>query len=223
MDSVSSIYTATRSAFAQGQPDPFNDFLGLINVDFLTACEFTNFRKDLTDVGKRISPAHGHVLGAGGTYIVRRIPYNSSDHRVAALGECRPSTDRDPRFVVLKQQKFIEAGVGVQDIHRLRSAMIEMKILRHQPIRDHPNIIKLLQMRWDVQDDSTFNIVLPSVVIEYGNFGTLADFQDPELVALNSETKADICLGIACGLQFLHDCGIVHGDVKSEYVLRTRF
>jgi serine/threonine protein kinase len=212
MDSLSAWCTATRPAFPETQPDPFNDFLGVIDIDFLTACEFSNFHKDQADVGKRMYPSHSYVLGEGGTYIVRRIPYDSLDHQVSALHE--PWESSGSKFVVLKQQKVIESSVRVQDIDRLRSAMMEMKILRHEPIRKHPNIIKLLQMRWDVQDD--FDFVLPSVVMEYGDFGTLADFQDSEILTLSWGTKKKICVDIARGLQVLHDCGIVHGDVKSE-------
>jgi serine/threonine protein kinase len=216
MDSLSSWAESTRSAFPESQTDPFHDFLGLIDVEFLTAVEFTNFRNNFTDVGRALSPAHGHVLGAGGTYIVRRIPFDASAHRVAALGE--PWRYSNSGFVALKQQKLIDdrdSIVRVQDVDRMRAAMMEMKILRHQPIRNHPNIINLLQMRWDVQDD--FRLVVPSVVMEIGDYGTLADFQDAEILALNSVTKKRICLDTARGLQFLHECGIVHGDVKSEY------
>lgn len=219
MASWSNYLDVTRTAFSESRSDdPFNDFLGLINVDFLTACEYSNFRRTLSRVGRRLPPAHGHFLGEGGSYIVRRIPYDAGEHVIAALGE--PERDSKPNFVVLKQQIFYSddrTNLKVTDIHRLRAAMLEMKILRHQPIHDHPNIISLLQTRWDFQDD--FNITLPSVVMEYGDFGTLADFQDPEILALTANTKKDICLDIARGLQFLHDCGVIHGDVKPEYVL----
>lgn len=218
MNSLSQWAEVTRLAFPTSEANPFNDFLSLIDIEFLAACEFTNFRLFASDVGTRLPPAHGHVLGTGGTYFVRRVPYDAGGHRIAALREVW--REPKPQFTVLKQQQFIEDSEGiikVRDIHRVQSAMLEMKILRHSAIRNHPNIIELYQIRWDVQED--LQLVSPSLLMEYGDFGTLADFQDHKFLALTWDAKKDICLDIAHGLQFLHDCGVIHGDVKPEYAL----
>ncbi|KAF2262668.1 hypothetical protein CC78DRAFT_314456 [Lojkania enalia] len=217
MNSLSQWAEVTRSAFPaqQSHHDPFNDFLGIIDIDFLAACEYTNFRIHGTNVGMRIPPADGHALGQGGTYFVRRVAYDSSLHRIAALGELWK--DPKPSFAVLKQESIDDNDsiVNIKDIDHMRSAMLEMRILRHAPVHEHPNIIGLYQMRWDVHDD--FRLVSPSVVMEYGHFGTLADFQDHEFLSLNWSSKKGLCLDVAQGLQFLHECGIIHGDIKTEY------
>jgi len=214
MNSLSQWAGTTRSAFPTRQNNAFSDFLGFIDLEFLTACEYTNASGYGPHIGRKLQIAHSHLLGAGGTYTVYRIPYVSFEHSVGALGNHEQNPK--PKFVVLKQQSIDVSNslVEVQDIYRIRSAMVEMKILRYEPIRKHPNIINLYQMRWDIHDD--FKLVSPSIMMEYGDFGTLADFQDHELLALNWRSKKGICLDVAEGLQFLHDCGIIHGDLKPE-------
>jgi serine/threonine protein kinase len=51
----------------------------------------------------------------------------------------------------------------------------------------------------------------------YATYGTLDAFQwSPELKA---EEKISMCLDVALGLKALHECEVVHGDLKSENVL----
>ncbi|KAJ5462447.1 hypothetical protein N7530_010652 [Penicillium desertorum] len=92
----------------------------------------------------------------------------------------------------------------------------ELSALVHGPLARHPNMVKLLGLAWG---SNPFNPLhrLPMIVVEYAQFGSLSDLQKRQ--ALNSGTKLSICLDVALGLEALHRCGIVHGDLKSENVL----
>lgn len=145
--------------------------------------------------------------------MVRRVPYDPYEHCVAVWDD--PPEPRNSKFVVFKQPLLPNINAGKEeDAARLQAVLTEMKVLYHQPVRKHPNIVKLLQFRWDTQDGP--NLIAPSLVLEHADLGSLSAFQDPRRVILHSRAKTQICLDIAEGLHFLHRCGIVHGDVKSE-------
>jgi len=156
-------------------------------------------------------------LGGGMSFSVWRVPFNNFCHSIDIWDE---PFDKEKAFVVVKKpllkrkdfcqdEKFTEA---------LKSVLTELKILYHSPIRKHPNIIRLLHFVWDAQSDPT--VLAPSLILEYAELGTLHDYQNPSRHVLHLETKTSICLDVAQGLSFLHQCGVIHGDVKAECVIR---
>jgi serine/threonine protein kinase len=106
------------------------------------------------------------------------------------------------------------------ETRRYKEFATELRILSHPPVLSHPNIVQLLRIVWFI--NPVINcIVSPALELEYAHIGTLSDFQDSG-GKLSFHTKLDLCYDIATGLATLHDCGIVHGDVKSENVLIFR-
>ncbi|KJZ70211.1 hypothetical protein HIM_10397 [Hirsutella minnesotensis 3608] len=158
------------------------------------------------------------LLGAGGSFTVRRVPYDSMAHPVDVWNE---PFIQDKRFVVVKQPSVNHKREGCRWDKQLRDVMMELKILSHNPIRRHPNIIKLHSFMWDSQSNLA-TALAPSLILEYADLGTLSDFQDIHRLVLLSTTKRDICVDVAEGLRFLSECGIVHGDVKSQNILLFR-
>lgn len=202
-----------NSAVSRKVADPFDKVLGLLDLEILNAIQFSNFRSLGGYVGKRAPWGQSLLLGHGVSFIVRRVPYNPYEHSVAVWDD--PREPRDSKFVVFKQPLLSKINSEKEgDANRLQAVLTEMKILYHQPIRRHPNIVKLLQLRWDTQDGP--NLIAPSLVLEHADLGSLSAFQNPGRVVLHSRAKTQICLDIAEGLYFLHRCAIVHGDVKSE-------
>jgi len=195
--------------------DPFTKFLGLIDLEILNAIQFSIFRSPGNYVGGKAPWGRSLLIGHGSSFVVRRVPYDPAEHSVALWGD--PWEPRYSKFVVYKQPLLTNINpVNDEDTDRLQAVLTEMKVLYHPPIRRHPNIVKLLQLRWDTQNGP--NLIAPTLVLEHGDLGSLSAFQDQNRVVLHSRAKTQICLDVAEGLQFLHDCGIVHGDVKSEYV-----
>ncbi|KAL2396882.1 hypothetical protein ABEF93_004316 [Exophiala dermatitidis] len=125
----------------------------------------------------------------------------------------------DERVLVYKTAKiaFSELGEPMPKERRaMESVLMEIYALIHPPLYKHRNIVTLLALGWGTNPYTT-SYKLPVVVTEYADHGNLAALQAKEI--LTSDIKLNISLDIGRGLQVLHRCGIIHGDVKSENIL----
>lgn len=81
----------------------------------------------------------------------------------------------------------------------------ELSILAHQPLRNHPNILRLEGFCWEYLPDS-FG-ALPVFVFEKAQCGNLKDFIKSERGrSLNFAERKEICIQIAKGLMAMHMC-----------------
>jgi hypothetical protein len=115
-------------------------------------------------------------------------------------------------------------------IHRASASMNEsiatilreLHILTHPPIQRHYNIAALLGYTSEIVTasggaDPVQQRVEISLVVEFGSHGTLAQFLSSKKYDLLTKTR--FVHDIASGLEVLHACGIVQGDVKVENTL----
>jgi serine/threonine protein kinase len=101
--------------------------------------------------------------------------------------------------------------------NRIKAMMLELRTLAHDPVRKHENIVNLLGLAWETDP---FNIERkwPVFLVERATRGTLLDlFQTGTPFSL--PIRLNLILDIILGLEVLHLCGIIHGDVKLENVL----
>mgnify|MGYP004501056933 CR=1 FL=1 len=141
-----------------------------------------------------------------GKFITLKMPYQ---------------TRRRPKYVVYKSPRIEFKASGEpatpQDRRALESVLTEFHALLHPPLLRHPNIIDILGVAWGSNQANPLQ-QLPVLMVEYGDRGTLADVQltgNP----LSNEVKSQIALGIASGLQALHNESIVHGDLKPDNII----
>lgn len=105
------------------------------------------------------------------------------------------------------------------DSHRLAAMTLEMRILAHEPIQHHPNIVTLLAFTWEKEPDE-FDRRWPILLMEDGDCGTLANLAELKVSPLTDlRTSISIAADIASGLSALHSCGVVHGDLKYQNIL----
>jgi serine/threonine protein kinase len=102
------------------------------------------------------------------------------------------------------------------------SILQELKISAYPPLQSHPNICRTVGMERTFAFDD--NIVL-SLVVEFAQQGSLADFllsSDSSTSDINWSQRRSFAIDISSGLEILHKCRIVHGDLTLDNVLIFR-
>ncbi|KAI9781722.1 MAG: hypothetical protein M1839_005715 [Geoglossum umbratile] len=124
----------------------------------------------------------------------------------------------------------VEDEVKKRQEKRFRDIILELRVLIHAPLRMSENIVNLEGVCWQhsVEDPE---VVVPVLLLEFAEFGTLKDLLKREgnsTPATNNaggegsfgfETKISLIFDVAMGLDSLHNCDIVHGDIKPANVL----
>lgn len=99
------------------------------------------------------------------------------------------------------------------------TALQEIRVLLHPRLRRCENIINLFGL--DFQEDyDDYTVAWPVLLMEYAEYGTLATLQED--INIDAELARILLLDMALGIKALHECNIIHGDVKSENVLICR-
>jgi serine/threonine protein kinase len=96
------------------------------------------------------------------------------------------------------------------------SILLELRVLCHPPIRHHENVVDLLGLGWET-DNLDYSRLWPVLVVEWANHGTLLDVIRAQSLDVN--IKLELCRDIARGLSAIHECAVVHGDVKCQNIL----
>lgn len=155
-------------------------------------------------------------IGRGTSFMVRGLSPDCPNSTASAIATKVPvaAFNKDRNGTLFNRQ--------------LRAAYSELRILAHSPLRSHKNIVELLGIAW-VRDTSALmsfeesNIAYwPVLLLEYSSLGSLSDAWETfakDEKKLDSASKCSLCLDVARGLKALHDCDIVHGDLKCENIL----
>jgi serine/threonine protein kinase len=148
---------------------------------------------------------HLILLGQGSSFMVSVFP----DHE---------ETDNGLKRLVLKRTIPL-AKKQHEEIYRnhIRAMMLELQTLVHDAVRKHENIVNLLGLAWET-DPFDMERKWPVFLMERATKGTLSDLFQAES-HFTSPIRLNLILDVVLGLEVLHLCGIIHGDVKLENVL----
>lgn len=162
------------------------------------------------------------ILGTGHHFAVYASPFDSSEDNF------KPIDGRafNKEVYCMKAPNFATGGIGTPGpakdaFHKeyYETALQELRVLLHPDLRSHENIICLFGL--DFQEDyDDCSIAWPVLLMENAEYGTLDILQQD--IHLDLELSRILLLDVASGIQALHQCNIIHGDVKSENVLICR-
>ncbi|KAI1335948.1 hypothetical protein F5Y15DRAFT_408851 [Xylariaceae sp. FL0016] len=148
----------------------------------------------------------GHTSSVSHTQISR--------HAASMVSQSTTTTRSEGIIVKRPRQSIFE-----EKSYALVSFITELRIRTHPPLKDHPNIARLRGVGWDFEDEEA-TVPRPLLLEELAPQGALDNFWVKwDFVRLNFKSKLDLARNIADGLLALHNCGVVHGDVKPENVL----
>jgi serine/threonine protein kinase len=148
------------------------------------------------------------ISGRGRIFTVKRFPTGGG-------GEMAWDNLEAPAVAVKCLASSTHSEPGELSL-RYRCLLQELRILLHEPIRQHFNFAQLDELGWE-PDPLTPDSFLPYICTEYARYGTLHSL----LTAVHAEYlwKQRFILDIAEGISALHQCGIVHSDIKTDNVL----
>ncbi|KAF2444504.1 ankyrin [Karstenula rhodostoma CBS 690.94] len=157
--------------------------------------------------------ATGKILGQGKTFMVRHALWMKDPNEPpldVALKEIIPDVQAEEEASRFASSMTNRPQVDWKEI------LFELRALLHEPVRYHPNIVRLLGIQWGLSpiSESTF----PVLIMEYASFGTFKTLQSSQNT-LPLSVKQKLCYDVGRGLSALHSAGIVHGDMKHENVL----
>ncbi|RDL39406.1 uncharacterized protein BP5553_03746 [Venustampulla echinocandica] len=181
-----------------------------------------NFKAFLTNVAALHDVAFSPkcpILGMGHHFAVWASPFDESDLGFTAIDGRSINTE----VYCLKTPNFASGGkvdaIGAFCREYYETTLQELRVLLHPHLRDCEYIISLFGLDFQ-QDYDDHTLAWPVLLVEYAEYGTLDTLQED--ICLGTELSRVLLLDVARGIQALHGCNIVHGDVKSENVLICR-
>ena len=138
-----------------------------------------------------------------GARVSTAAPTFTSDMRVAAI--------KTPIFLLDGQQELDLSNPSVS--RQVRNLIIEITALCHPSLRDHRNIVTL--WGWGTKEEPEQGEPFLALEVATNTLATfLCESRSPPIAL-----KHHIALDIGCGLDALHETGLIHGDLKPENVL----
>jgi len=151
------------------------------------------------------------TIGHGASFTVK-----AHDASKFSMADKRRLDDLGVSGIVLKRLRHQSSSTS-DDANRLAAILFELRVLTHKPLHTHQNIVKFIGLLWE-GDPLGRDLLWPILLMERAEYGSLVQFQQRRFT-LRYQTKRDLCADVAAGLDALHVCGIVHGDVKNENIL----
>ena len=131
-----------------------------------------------------------------------------------------PSPQNSVQVAAVKKPKFLldadsrlDLSDSLSSSRQVRSIMLEITALCHPRLWGHPNIVDLLA--WGSSPGDWHNV--PFIALEVADMDLAVLLQNEKVIS--PVEKLDLVQDVACGLDAIHEIGLVHGDLKPANVL----
>jgi Protein tyrosine and serine/threonine kinase len=118
--------------------------------------------------------------------------------------------------------KHVPKWYAESESQRYDALVRDMLFLSHGPIARHDRFVNIIAIAWEDAEDIVENRIWPVLLFEFAEYGTLEDFFNLDDTDKSWNTKQAICGDVAAALDWLHECRIIHSDVKFANVLVFR-
>ncbi|KAI1088281.1 hypothetical protein F5B19DRAFT_496567 [Rostrohypoxylon terebratum] len=148
-------------------------------------------------------------IGQGGQFVVYQ-----GDLMDIKVGGCEkhPVAIKSPKFNIDASKRLDLTDRSAQQ--HLKNILLEIKALTTPALQQHPNIARLLT--W-CRDPDTIHYQ-PQLVMELAS-SDLLDFLKKGGGDISYQQRYSLCSDIANGLDAIHKCELVHGDLKPGNIL----
>jgi serine/threonine protein kinase len=118
-----------------------------------------------------------------------------------------------PRFSLDPKAPLRLAGTAAQK--HIHDMYLEVLALTNPIIRSHPYVARLLAWSYDAY---TMNTPL-YLVMELAECSLRSFLQNPVEGTVSHSLRYNLCRNVAAGVDVLHNCGLIHGDLKTDNIL----
>ncbi|CAM1502383.1 Fc.00g043670.m01.CDS01 [Cosmosporella sp. VM-42] len=142
---------------------------------------------------------------------------------------CRKTTQKSTKAPDIKNVAGVLALALRLDIpvlaesgntHLERSNLASGKLsFSHAPILEHDNFVKIIAIGWEDSEDVLDLRMWPTLILEFAEYGTLEESFNLDDTDKCWQNKVSIVTDVATGLFWLHECDVVHSDIKFQNVL----
>lgn len=140
------------------------------------------------------------LLGKGGTADINQSMLHTYDHDPGdAQKDSRP---KDTSFAFKRISQYHSEGLVAEGPSLYEVATMELVVLSQQAIRDHPNIVNLEGICWEITSENRAYPVLLYEKAEWGDLGVFAMGFSSDYITFNA--KLGFCVDIAKALQLMH-------------------
>lgn len=167
-------------------------------LNFLVAFSSCNLEVKSSH-GLALPELQSRVAGIGG-YSRVKIGYSKELKLIAIKSALKPEN--------------VASNCDTSYDQHLNQLSLELRILTHEKLRKHPNILDAVALCMD----EASGVLNTSLVLEYSEIGTLRAFLVDNR-SFSPTELAEFILQVAHGLEMVHALHICHGDVKTTNTL----